>query len=108
MLDGTLASGRNFSFGMSMLLAVLDLLQLPNILYLVMLAVCAFAYYKLGELDPEASPIVWAGMSIVVFIVTWLFLHWGIPGNLFGQLCVLAGITAMRIHAAREAGLLRP
>ncbi|HEY2586170.1 MAG TPA: hypothetical protein VGI81_10445 [Tepidisphaeraceae bacterium] len=69
--------------------------------FLLLLA-CAVGFYKLADLDPEASPIVWACLSAGVFFVTWRLLRWGLPGDLFGQIALIGGITAVRILRSRR------
>jgi hypothetical protein len=65
------------------------------------LLICAALYAKLASLDPEASSIVWAVLSACTFFATWLFLRWGWPGDLFGQVALFAGITAVRVWRDR-------
>ena len=57
---------------------------------------CAAGYYKAAEIE-KTSGILWAGMSVAVFVTTWFVLRWGIPGDLLGQVGLLAGITAYRV-----------
>ena len=59
------------------------------------LLLCAIAYYKAAEFENE-SGILWAGMSAAVFYITWRLLRWYIPGDLLGQLLLLAGIAIYR------------
>lgn len=66
-----------------------------------LLLLCAAAYYKLADLDPDASAILWAGLSIGVSLLTWRVLGWGIVGNLIGQLAIFAGITFVRALRSR-------
>lgn len=73
--------------------------ELIGILYsfnFFLLLVCAAAYYKLADLDPDASSILWVGLSVGVFLLTWLVLGWGVIGNLIGQLSIFGGITIVR------------
>ena len=63
---------------------------------LVFLLICAIVYYKLADVENE-SGILWAGLSIGVFLLTWLVLHWAFPGNLMGQLALFAAITLHRV-----------
>lgn len=65
-------------------------------LQFVALLVFAGAYYKAADIE-NASGILWAGMSVTIFLITWLFFHWGFPGIFFGQFLLLAGITAVRV-----------
>jgi hypothetical protein len=72
-----------------------------NLLYIVVLLVCAAAYYRLADLDPEASAIIWTGLSLAMFLITWLILRWGLLGDLFGQFALFAGITLFRALRSR-------
>jgi hypothetical protein len=60
------------------------------------LIICAAAYYKAAELE-KASGILWTGMSVLVFLLTWLGFGWDFPGNLLGQVALLGGITLARV-----------
>jgi len=62
----------------------------------VFLLVCATAYYKRAELE-DSSGIVWAGMSVGVYMLTWRWLGWGYAGNLFAQAVLFGGITLWRV-----------
>lgn len=68
----------------------------------IVLLICAVGFYKLADLDPEASPIVWACLSAGMFFVTWRLMRWGLAGDLFGQVVLVAGITAVRILRSRR------
>jgi hypothetical protein len=68
----------------------------------VLLLGCAALYFKLAELDPHASPMLWAGMSVLVFFVTWRWLGWGLLGDVVGQIALLGGITAVRVLRERS------
>jgi hypothetical protein len=61
-----------------------------------LLICCAVGYYKAAEID-NTSGILWAGMSVAVFAITWFAIGWGIPGDLLGQFALLAGITLYRV-----------
>ena len=67
----------------------------------IVLLICAAGFYKLADLDPEASPIVWACLSAGTFFVTWRLLGWRLPGDFFGQAALVGGITAVRILRSR-------
>lgn len=62
----------------------------------IVLICCAAAYYKAADIE-NTSGILWAGMSVVVFCITWFVIGWGIPGDLLGQVALLAGITIYRV-----------
>jgi hypothetical protein len=44
----------------------------------------------------NASGILWAALSVVVFLITWFLLGWGFVGNLLGQVALLGGIAVVR------------
>jgi hypothetical protein len=67
----------------------------------VLLVACAGLYYKAAEIE-NASGILWAGLSVMTFALTWLFLHWGMIGNLFGQAVLLVAITLVRVLRDRR------
>ncbi|MGA2439427.1 MAG: hypothetical protein ABSH08_00585 [Tepidisphaeraceae bacterium] len=62
----------------------------------VVLLCCAAAYYKAADIE-NTSGILWAGMSVAVFCITWFVFGWGIAGDLLGQVALLAGITIYRV-----------
>jgi hypothetical protein len=65
-------------------------------LQFVMLLCCAAFYYKAAEIE-NAPPILWSGLSVLIFLTTWLVLHWATLGNLLGQAALLAAITVFRL-----------
>jgi len=66
----------------------------------VVLLVCAAAFYKAADLE-DRSGISWAALSALMFLLTWLVFHWGLPGDLLGQGALLAAITLMRVLRAK-------
>jgi hypothetical protein len=68
---------------------------------LILLLGCAAGFYKAADVE-NASAILWSGLSLVVFCFTWFVVGWGIPGNLFGQLLLLCGITVARLWRDRR------
>jgi hypothetical protein len=64
---------------------------------LILLLACAAGFYKAADIE-NAPAIWWSGLSLVVFCFTWFVVGWGIPGNLFGQFLLLAGITLVRVY----------
>jgi hypothetical protein len=62
----------------------------------VFLLICATAYYRAADLEGR-SGIVWAGMSVGMFMLTWRVLGWGYLGNLTGQLALFGAITLWRV-----------
>jgi hypothetical protein len=70
----------------------------------VVLVVCAVVWFRLAQLERD-SPWVWAGLSVFVYALTWLWLGWGILACLVGQTLVAALITGYRlIRSARDRG----
>lgn len=67
----------------------------------VLLVACAGLYYKAADID-DASPIVWSGLSVLVFLLTWRIFGWGLLGNLFGQAVLLGAITLVRVLRDRK------
>ena len=70
-------------------------LRLYSFQFLVLL-LCAAFYFRAAELE-DASGLLWAGLSILVSLVTWVFLSWGLLACLGGQLGLLAAITLLKI-----------
>jgi len=66
-----------------------------SIHFFILLA-CAAGYYKAADIE-NVSPLLWSGMSVLTFLLTWRVFGWGIPGNLLGQAALLAGITLFRV-----------
>lgn len=64
-----------------------------------LLLLCALLYFKAAEMEEDVSPILWAGLSVGVFVVTWLVLGWSFLGNLGGQAGLLAAITLWRLRS---------
>ena len=62
----------------------------------VLLLGCAVLFYKAAELEGE-SEILWTGLSVGVFALTWFGMHWSYPGNLMGQALLFAAITLHRV-----------
>jgi hypothetical protein len=61
------------------------------------LLICfAAGYYKAADIE-NAPGILWAGLSALIFFITWRLLGWGIFGDLIGQGALLGGITAVRV-----------
>ena len=64
----------------------------PGLGLLVMLA-CAAFYYKVGEAE-YSSGFLPAAISILLWLGSAHFLHWGILGCILGQVGLFAALTA--------------
>lgn len=67
----------------------------------VLLLACAAFFYKAADFE-DAPAILWGALSVVLFLFTWLVLHWRIPGNLAGQAALLGAITVVRVFRDRK------
>ena len=65
-------------------------------LHTVLLLACVVFYFKAAEFE-NAPRILWAGLSMLVFILTWLVFGWGLFGCLIGQALLLGAITIVRV-----------
>ena len=70
------------------------MLPFYSITFLLM-AVCAVFYYRAGEYE-GSSGWVWGGLSVLVSLVVWRWLHGGFIAVLLGQVALFVGITAWR------------
>ena len=61
----------------------------------ILLVVCAVFFYRAGDFE-GASGVAWAGLSILISLTIWLWLHGGILPVLLGQVGLFAGITIYR------------
>ena len=62
----------------------------------VLLLLCAVFYYKAAELE-DAPRLLWAGLSVLVYLVTWMLLSWGLIGCLVGQVGLFGAITLVSV-----------
>ena len=70
--------------------------MLPYVSFTFLLIVaCAVFYYRAGEYE-ETSGWVWGGLSVLVSVVIWRWLHGGFVWVLLGQLGLFVAITAWR------------
>jgi hypothetical protein len=68
----------------------------------VLLLGSAIFYYKAAEIDKASQPLLWAGLSAAVFVLTWRVLGWGLIGDVFGQIMVAVGIAIGRVLMERS------
>jgi hypothetical protein len=69
----------------------------------VALVVCAIFWFRMAQLESE-PPWVWAGLSVSVYALMWLWLGWGIIACIVGQALVVALITAHRLIKSAADG----
>ncbi len=62
----------------------------------VILVICAVAWYKAANLE-NIPPWIWAGISVFTYVLTWLWLGWGIIGCLFGQVVLMIIVAIVRV-----------
>jgi hypothetical protein len=61
----------------------------------LLLVVCAVFFYRAGEYQ-SSSGLVWAGLSTLISLAIWGWLHGGFVAVLLGQLGLFGGITLFR------------
>ena len=74
------------------------------VLHGVVLFICVTTYWKAGEMEDPTGSLVsaaWAGLSALVFLMTWLLLGWGWMGIIVSQVGLGIGIAIVR--AAKDA-----
>jgi hypothetical protein len=66
--------------------------------YFTILLIVVFAvfFYRAAEFEDE-SGLLWSGLSILIFVTTLFFFHWGLLGNLLGQVGLFVGIGIFRV-----------
>ncbi len=74
--------------------------------HIVVMLAGAVYYCKVADVE-NASPILWAGLSVLVYVITWLVLGWGYLGCLGGQAALFGGITLVRV-LREKAGASKP
>jgi hypothetical protein len=63
----------------------------------VLLVACAVLFYRAGEFE-GSSGVAWAGLSAVISVAIWRWLHGGFIAVLLGQVALFAGITLYRSY----------
>ena len=61
-----------------------------------MLLACAIFYYRGAQWENDAPAFLWAALSVLVSVVTWLVLSWGLLGCLGGQVVLFAVMTVVK------------
>jgi hypothetical protein len=61
---------------------------------------CAVFYYRAADIE-DAPRLLWSGLSILLYLLTWLWLGWGVLANLLAQVALLIGIAIVRVMRER-------
>jgi hypothetical protein len=70
-------------------------MPLPYLPFLI-IVICAAFFHCAAEFENESGSL-WAGLSLLISVATWVFFHWGWFGSLLGQLGLFVGITIFRM-----------
>ena len=62
---------------------------------LVLLASAVF-YYRAAQFE-DAPALLWSGLSVLTFLITWMVLSWGMIGSIAGQVALFLLITITRV-----------
>ncbi len=73
-----------------------QLIQQFYSLHTVLLLACVVFYFKAADFE-NAPRLLWTGLSVLVFLLTWLVFGWGLFGCLIGQALLLVGIAVGRV-----------
>jgi hypothetical protein len=65
------------------------------LLCVVVLVACATFFYRAAEFENESAGL-WAGLSVLTFLVTWMVLGWGLFLSVAGQVALFIGIAVVR------------
>jgi len=66
----------------------------------LMLLACAIAFYKAAVME-SALALLWAMLSMLMFLLTWIVLGWGKLGSLAGQAGLFIIITIVKMMRRR-------
>jgi len=61
----------------------------------LLLIVFAVFFYRAGEFD-NAPGILWAALSVVISLLVWQWLRWGLLAMVLGQVALFVGIGVVR------------
>jgi len=68
---------------------------------IVALLACAIFYLRAAQGEEGSyqmgTGLFWAGLSVLIFLTTWLVLAWGLVGCLVGQVGLYVAITCVRM-----------
>ncbi|MGA2175014.1 MAG: hypothetical protein ABSH38_08550 [Verrucomicrobiota bacterium] len=62
----------------------------------VLLVVFAVFFYRAGVLE-NASGLLWAGLSVLVSLLVWQWLGWGLLAMILSQVGLFVGIGVVRV-----------
>jgi hypothetical protein len=79
--------------------AATDMGPIYSYQFVIMLA-CAVFYYRAADIE-DAPQLLWAGLSVLLYLLTWLWLGWGVLANLLAQVALLIGIAIVRVMRER-------
>lgn len=63
----------------------------------ILVIVCAIFFYRAGEFD-GSSGLLWAGLSALISLAIYGWLHGGFVAVLLGQVGLFGGITIVRLN----------
>ena len=69
--------------------------------HFVMLLAFAVVYYKAADIE-DAPRMLWAGLSIGVYVLTWQFLGFGWLGCILGQVGLFVALTLFRMLRGQQ------
>jgi hypothetical protein len=83
-------------FIISTRLDLASMLPIYSINFVLLLATAVF-FYRAGEFEGEGGyGFRWAGLSVLISLAIWGWLHWGAVALVLGQVGLFAGITFYR------------
>lgn len=62
---------------------------------LLLLGAYGTFFYRAAVFE-KAPPLAWAGSSVALYLVTWMYWGWGFFGNLLAQAALLVGLGIAR------------
>jgi hypothetical protein len=73
----------------------MDPLGIVSSLQYLLLIAFAQIFYRAARID-DAPPLLWAGLSVIVYLLTWGVLSWGILGCIVGQALLFLAFAIVR------------
>jgi hypothetical protein len=62
----------------------------------VVLIASAIFFYQAGEFDENSSGLLWASLSLLISILTWLWFGWGLLWMIISQVGLFISIGIIR------------